>query len=279
MRAILTTALTVCGAWLFAPVAAGLVRQWSTDPEYAHALLVVPFALGLAWMRRDALRACPRAPRVSGYFVALAGLALLAVGTLGAELFLTRVAFVLVVAGGLVFLAGWRHLRIVALPMTLLALAIPLPAIVSNQITLPLQILASTAAEHVVALSNIPILREGNVLILPNATLQVAEACSGIRSLSALVTMAVIVAWTFERRQGVRALIVLSAIPIAVLTNAVRVALTAFAAYWWGSSVATGPLHEVGGWILFTLSTLLIVELARRVGAATHLPNPQVAAV
>ena len=279
MKALFAAALAACGAWLFAPVAAGLVRQWWTDPEYAHALLVVPFALGLAWMRRDALRASPRTPRAIGYAIVLTGLGLLALGTLGVEQFVTRVAILFVLAGSIVFLAGWRHLRIVALPMALLALVIPLPAIVSNQITLPLQFVASAAAERVLSVANIPVLREGNVLVLPNATLQVAEACSGIRSLFALITVALIVAWTFERRSTMRALIVLSAIPVAVITNAGRVAATAMAAYWWGSDIATGPLHEFGGWVLFVVSTLLMVAIARRTGARQDLPVSSVAAV
>jgi exosortase len=277
--AVLLTALAACGAWLFAPVVASLVRQWWTDPEYAHAFLVVPFALGLVWTRRKALRACAPAPRASGYLIVLGGLGLLALGTLGVELLLTRAALVVVLAGAIVFLAGWRHLRMVALPMTLLALAIPLPAIVSGQITLPLQFLASAAAERVLSACSIPVLREGNVLLLPNATLQVAEACSGIRSLFALITVALIVAWTFERRHLMRALIVMSAIPIAVAANAARVAATAMAAYWWGSRVATGPLHELGGWVLFVLSTLAMIGLARWTAAGSSLRVPRVAVV
>jgi exosortase len=279
VKALFIAALATCGAWLFAPVVASLIRQWSTDPEYAHALLVVPFAIGLAWMRRDALHASTRRPRASGYLIVLAGLGFLALGTLGVELFLTRIALVVTLSGSIVFIAGWRHLRLVALPMILLALAIPLPAIVSGQITLPLQFVASAAAEHVLSMANIPVLREGNVLILPHATLQVAEACSGIRSLFALVTVALIVAWTFERRNGMRALIVLSAVPIAVVTNAARVAATAMAAYWWGSEVATGPLHEFGGWMLFVVSTMLMVGIARHTGARADLRVSTVVAV
>lgn len=279
MKTLFAAALAATGAWLYAPVAVGLVRQWWTDPEYAHAFLVVPFAIGLVWMRREAFRACPRTPRTSGYLVVLVGLGLLALGTLGAEVFLSRVSFMVIVAGAVVFLAGWRHLRIAALPVTLLALAIPLPTIVSNQITLPLQFVASATAEHALSWTNIPILREGNVLVLPNATLQVAEACSGIRSLFALITVALVVAWTFERRNTVRALIIFSAIPIAVVTNAARVAATAMATYWWGSNIATGPLHEFGGWALFIVSTLAMIGIARRTGARATLPTPSAAAV
>lgn len=279
MKTFLVTALAASGAWLFAPVAASLVRQWWTDPEYAHALLVVPFAIGLAWMRRDALRARALRPHAAGYAVVVAGLGLFALGRLGVELFLTRIAFIIVLSGSVIFLAGWRHLRILALPMTLLALAIPLPAIVSNQITLPLQFVASAAAERVLTLADIPVLREGNVLVLPNATLQVAEACSGIRSLFALVTVALIVAWMFERRNSVRALIVLSAVPIAVAANTARVAATAMAAFWWGSDVATGPLHEFGGWVLFVVSTLIMVAVARRASDGARVRVADIAAV
>jgi exosortase len=267
-RAPLLAALAVAatGGVLYAPVVARLVRDWSTDPDYAHGLLVAPFVLYLIWQRRKQLQELPLAGRAAGWPLLLAGMGLLALGTLGIELFLMRLSLIVVVAGLVVCLAGWRHLRLLAFPLVLLTLTIPLPAIVATRITLPLQLLASKTAESALMICHVPILREGNVLVLPNGLLQVAEACSGIRSVFALLTLTLIAARSLERRTGARLAIVASAVPIAVIVNAARVTATALAAYWFGASTATGPWHEVGGLFLFLVAFAAVMALARRIG-------------
>ena len=169
------------------------------------------------------------------------------------------------VAGTIVFLFGWRHLRLVAFPIVLLALTIPIPAIVISRLTLSLQLAASNIAEMTLNALRIPVLREGNVLVLPNAALQVAEACSGIRSLTALITLALLVARFSESRWGPRTIIVLSAIPIAVLVNGLRVAAAAIGAYLYGTSAVEGFVHELLGWLMFLLAFALMAACARAV--------------
>lgn len=278
-RALVLAGLAVAatGGVLYAPVVAGLVRQWWTDPDYAHGLLVAPFVLYLLWQRRQRLLQQPLAGRDAGGALLLAGLALLMLGTLGIELFLTRVSLIVVLAGLVVYVGGWTHLRLIAFPLALLALTIPLPAIVANQITLPLQLLASKTAEWTLTACNVPILREGNVLVLPNGVLQVAEACSGIRSLFALLTLTVIAARSLDRRTGARIAIVASVVPIAVLINGARVTATALATYWFGAPIATGPLHEVGGLVLFLIAFVCVLALAHWI-AGQHRPMQGAAA-
>lgn len=270
--------LVTTGAMLYAPVAAGLVRDWRTDPDYAHGFLVAPFALYLIWQRRLGLLRHPHAPRTSGIALLLCGLAVLMVGTLGIELFLTRLSLLIVAAGTVLYLAGWAHLRMLMFPLALLALTIPLPAIVAGQLTLPLQLVASKAAESALTTFNVPILRDGNVLVLPNGVLQVAEACSGIRSLFALLTLTLIAARSLERRAGARIAIVASAVPIAVAANAVRVTATALAAYWFGTGIATGPLHEFGGFVLFLAALACVMAVARGIGSRAPAVAEEVAA-
>jgi exosortase len=259
--------MVATGGVLYAPVVAGLVHDWRTDPDYAHGFLVAPFVLYLIWQRRARLLRQPLEPRAAGAVLLLAGLALLMVGTLGIELFLTRLSLILVVAGVVVCLAGWARLRVLAFPLILLALTIPLPAIVAGQVTLPLQLLASKTAESALTAFHVPVLRDGNVLVLPNGVLQVAEACSGIRSLFALLTLALIAARSLDRRTGARIAIVVAAVPIAVAANATRVTATALAAYWLGTGLATGPLHELGGLILFLVAFVAVVTFARRIAS------------
>ena len=159
---------------------------------------------------------------------------LLVAGLLGAELFLSRVSMIGVLAGAILFLFGWPHLRVLLFPLAFLLLMIPLPAIIFNQIAFPLQLLASHVGEYDdQRAASIPILREGNVLILANTTLEVAEACSGIRSLVSLFTLGIVFGYFVDPRPWVRVVIALSAMPVAILANGLRVASAGVAAHYY----------------------------------------------
>jgi exosortase len=250
---------------LYAPVVAKLLSDWWADPDYSHAFLVVPLAMFLVWQRRTELIRAERSGSTLGLVVACGALLLLIAGTLGAELFLTRISLLGFLAGSIVFLFGWRQLRMLVFPMALVLLTIPIPAIVISRLTLSLQLVASNMAEATLNALGIPVLREGNVLSLPNATLQVAEACSGIRSLMALITLALVVARFSDSRWLPRAIIILSAIPIAVLVNGLRVAAAAIGAYLYGTAAVEGFVHELLGWVMFLVAFALMAGCARAV--------------
>ncbi len=266
-------ALLICAVAAYAQVAARLATDWWTLSDYSHGLLCAPLAVAIAFARRRTLAATARQPRLAGLAGAVLALLLLALGSLGAELFLTRASLVLFAASSVVFLFGWRHLRVLAFPLALIVLSIPIPAIVMTRITLPLQLVASAAAETALAGFHIPVLREGNVLVLPNATLQVAEACSGIRSMMSLVVIGLIVARYLERRAGARVAIVAAAVPVTVAVNAVRVTGTAVATQFYGIAAAEGVAHDALGLALFAVSAILLTLVARGV-AAVHLRAP-----
>jgi exosortase len=257
---------------IYGQVVIGLGRQWVTDADAAHALICVPLAIGFAVARRDELRRTLRRPHAAGLALAAGALGLLLVGRLGAELFLTRFSLVVFLAGSVVFLSGWRHLRILAFPFALLLLSVPVPAVLVAQVTLPLQLFASAGAESSLQAMSIPIFRDGNILVLPNATLQVAEACSGIRSLVSLVALALIIARTTEHRTWARMLIVLSAAPVAVLVNALRVTTTAAGTYWYGIGASEGFVHELVGVGMFMIALALVMSCGR--GIARLVPEP-----
>jgi exosortase len=259
-------ALLASAVWLFWPVVLKLARDWWSDPDYSHAFIVVPLAAALVWSRRGELSRKRVAPSAAGLLIAAAALALLILGTLGAELFLTRISLLAFAAGAIVFLFGWGHLRLLAFPFILLMLTIPIPAIVITRLTLSLQLWASSMAETLLSALGIPVLREGNVLVLPNATLQVAEACSGIRSMTALLTLALVVARFGETRTFRRTAIVASAIPIAVLVNGLRVTAAAAGARWYGAAAVEGTVHELLGWVMFLVAFGLMAACARAVG-------------
>jgi exosortase len=205
------------------------------------------------------------AVQVAGLLLLACSLACFAAGQLGSELFLTRVSLVGVVAALVLFIAGWEHLRILAFPLAFLLLMVPLPEIIFNRIAFPLQMLASRVGEGVIAVSGVPVLREGNVLMLPGRTLEVAEACSGIRSLITLLMLAIVLGYFTERRTSVRVLIVLAAVPIAVFANAARVAGTGLTSYWIGPAAAEGFFHSFSGWIVFVVAFVALLVFHRAI--------------
>jgi exosortase len=240
------------------PTLSKLAADWSTDDNYSHGFFIAPIALFFVWERRATLAALPLRPHWLGLVGIVGSLGLLVAGLLGAELFLSRVSIVTLIASTIVFAAGWRHLGALALPVSFLLLMIPIPAILFNQIAFPLQLLASQVGEITLRGFDIPVLREGNVMILANTSLEVAEACSGIRSLMSLLTLGVVYGYFTDPRGGIRAAIVLATVPIAVVTNAFRVAGTGVAAHYYGPGVADGFFHTFSGWMVFVAAFALL---------------------
>lgn len=240
-----------------------LIHDWATDDNYSHGFLIVPLAAYFAWERRHKLAALPVKPSALGLVVILGSIAVLLAGLLGAELFLTRISIVGLIAGAVIFILGWGHLRALLFPIGFLILMVPIPAIIFNQIAFPLQLLASRFGESVLSALSIPVLREGNVIVLANTSLEVAEACSGIRSLVSLLTLGIVYGYFIDRRIAVRVLLALATIPVAIVTNGLRVAGTGVAAHYYGPSAAEGFFHTFSGWLVFVAAFMLLFAVAR----------------
>jgi exosortase len=249
--------------WMYGGIVSSLARQWASDDNYSHGFFVVPLAMYFAWERRSALAAARIQPSLVGLALVVASVVLLLAGLLGAELFLTRISLVGVLAGIVLFVWGREHFRVLAFPIAFLLLMVPLPAILFNQVAFPLQLLASRAGEAVISVAGIPVLREGNVLQLPSQTLEIAEACSGIRSLVSLIMLAIVLGHFTERRLGARVLLALAAVPIAILANAARVAGTGLASELISPAAAEGFLHTFSGWLLFVVAFIGLVGVQR----------------
>jgi exosortase len=281
-KGVLAVCLVVAGiGFLYWRVVVSLVDAWMVDGNYSHGFLIVPIAAYLAWERRGSLRAAPVRGSWMGLGVFVAGIAVLLTGLLGAELFLTRTSLVIVIAGVVLFLFGWARLRILFFPIAFLLLMIPIPAIIFNQIAFPLQLLASRVGEFVISAFNIPVLREGNVLVLANTSLEVAEACSGIRSLVSLITLGLVYGYFADSRLWARTTLVLATIPVAVVANGARVAGTGVAAHYYGAAAAEGFFHEFSGWVVFAVAFALILAVQRvlaRIGARAPQPLGKAAA-
>jgi len=246
-------------AVLYHHTLAALAVQWWDDPNYSHGFIVPLFSGWVVWRERKRILAEPVNPSWFGLLVILAGLGILALGVLGSELFLSRTSLLIVVAGMIIQFQGWRRFRAMLFPWAVLFLMVPLPVIVFNQIALPLQFLASRLASGLLSLVGVPVLREGNVINLPSLSLDVVEACSGLRSLVSLVTLAVFYGYLFEPRAWRGFLLVLSSIPIAVAANAFRIMGSGILGEYWSPDKAEGFFHLFSGWLVFVLSLGLLV--------------------
>ena len=289
--------VAISGALVFAyaTVLVKLGNDWWTDENYSHGLLI-PFVLGyFIWSQQDRLaRAAGRPSMIWGLGAVVIGLLALWAGTAGAELYLQRLSLVVMLAGVVLYFWGFRLLRLMFVPLFLLLLALPIPSILFNKIAFPLQLFASRCAVWAMAMFDIPVLRQGNVIeLMPlGATetkkLEVVEACSGIRSLMTLLTLAVVFAYFTHPRnedgdgdgggnrpedRGIlssaaqriksygfwrSAIIVGSAVPIAIFTNALRVSGTGVLARYYGTKVADGFFHSFSGWVIYIVAFLLL---------------------
>ncbi len=250
---------------LFAQPALLLARDWWNDSEAGHGLLLAPLAVWLAW--RDRPRQ-PLAPNtLLGTSLLVAAVLLRYVAGLAAELFTLRFSIVLALAGLTVFWLGERQLRRWWLPFALLTLSIPLPALVTNALTLPLQFKASALGTALLEWRHVPVRLSGNVIQLPGRQLFVTEACSGIRSLMALLSLGVLVGGLWLRTPIGRLAVLVLAVPIAVVVNAIRVFLTGFLVYFLNPAMGEGFMHLTEGWLLFLVAFSVLAAGAWGVGA------------
>src|ERR1700733_3854763 len=258
--------LGVLLAVLYHRVAVKLVYDWYTLTDYSHGFLVPLFSVFLIWEKRKVLSNIPVKQTWAGVPLIVFSLVVLILGTYGVELFTTRISFVMLLAGIIWTLLGIAMLRAVAFPLLVLILAIPIPAIVFNQITFPLQLLASRIASEILPVFHVPTLQEGNVIELPAMKLEVAEACSGIRSLMSLFTLAVFYGYFLERQTTRRVILALASIPIAVTANVARIVGTGLCVQCWDPDKALGFFHEFSGWVIFVVSLgcLYLVHRAMR---------------
>lgn len=259
-------ALPLLIAWLYASILARLFLQWvgpHSDPNFEHGIFVPVFAVFVLWQNRKKLEAIPSSPSWAGLPLVILSLLMLALGVLGAELFFSRVSLLILLAGLILLFEGWPFFRAVLFPWAFLLLMIPIPNLLLQQVTFPLQMLAARLSTGLLELVNVPVLREGNVIILVSMPLNVAEACSGIRSLLSLVTLSIIYGYLLETRMWVRVALVCSAVPIAVAANSFRIFGTGLLVQYWDPEKAEGFYHALGGWLIFVVALLMLFAMHR----------------
>jgi exosortase len=244
-------------------------HQWATDANMGHGFFVPVMAGVIAWQRRNELVAEPRRPNVLGLLLVVFGGLLSVAATLGAELFTARVSFVIALFGTVLFLGGMRWIKILLFPLLLLLLMIPIPAIIYSALTMKLQTLASELGELMISAMGIPVLREGNTLKLPSQTLDIAEACSGIRSLMTLLFLSLFISYFMDKKVWMRWALLIATVPIAIGANGVRVATTGLLSEI-DTKLATGVYHEVEGYIVYIVALVALLAVHRLINVVAR---------
>jgi exosortase len=248
--------------WAYWPVLPGLVRQWWNEDEYSHGFLVPLISAGLVWMNRERLATVTARPGYAGVLVMAAAGLTYVTGIVGADLFLQRVSMVLMILGAVLFTAGWAVFKALLFPLGYLFLMIPLPGIIFNSIAFPLQLFAAQIASDTMSLCAVPVFREGNVMHLAATSLDVEEACSGIRSLISLTALGTLYAYLTETRWVPRLAIVAMVVPIAIAANVFRVTVTGLLAHYVSVETALNVFHTGGGYAVLAIAAVILFGTA-----------------
>lgn len=244
---------------IYYPFIAPMVEDWATNDNYSHGYFIPFISLYLVYEMRDELRALKAPASNWGLPIMLLGLVQLIIGKVGSEFFVQRTSMIVVLFGASLFLLGRQHTKKTWFPITYLIFMVPLPAIIWNRIAFPMQLFASAVTERAIQLMGIPIFREGNVLHLVETTLEVVDACSGLRSLFTMFALSAVLAFITKSSNIKKITLFLSAAPIAILINVIRLCLTAALASRYGEQVAHGFLHDFSGWLIFILGLAMLL--------------------
>lgn len=272
---------------LYFKVVPDMVRDWAQDDNYSHGFLV-PFIAGyFLWQRWPGIKNQEVRPNGFGLVViALGGMQLL-VAWLATEYFTMRSSLIVVLAGFVLFWFGRDILKWMALPLGYLIFMVPIPYIIYDMLAFPLKLFVTKVSVVFLQLVGVVVLREGNIIMFPTTTLEVADACSGVRSLMSLLALAVAYAFFVHTSNVRRWIIIAAAVPVAIATNALRVIVTGVLAQWWGAKAAEGFFHEFAGMVVFLLAIVLLVMvgfLVKEKGengepASSAVPSPVQAAI
>ncbi len=248
---------------LYSPTFSMFIYDWSNDDNYSHGFLV-PFIVGyLVWTKKDELRKLVPKPSNIGLVVLFIGLSIYIVGTIGAEWFLRRSSLIIVLGGMILYLYGKHYFRVLLFPLIFLMFMIPLPAIIYKGIAFQLQLFVSFVSAKLIAFFGVSVYLNGNIIEVSSGPLAVEEACSGMRSIMALLALSALFAYIAYRSRLKQGIIVAFALPVAVVTNIIRVSTTGTMAHYFGHEAAEGILHDSFGWIVFVIAFILLFLLSK----------------
>ena len=253
---------------LYKAVLISMAADWYNDDNASHGFFIPLISGYLIWERRQELLATAVSSSIIGLGIIVGSLALLTFGWFASEQFTMRMSLVVTLFGCSLYWFGRRTLAVLAVPLAYLVFMIPMPAIIYDTVALPLKLFVSTVSVDILKGVGVIVMREGNIIMFPSVTLEVAEACSGLRSLTALLALATAYALIFMSSAWQRLALIAAAIPVAVVTNIFRVVATGFLVRYMGVAAAEGFFHEFAGMSTFILAVVVLVglhQLIRRV--------------
>ncbi|NOX32314.1 MAG: exosortase/archaeosortase family protein [Deltaproteobacteria bacterium] len=244
--------------FLYHNAIAKLISDWSIDPNFSHGFLIPFVALYMVWYKQNEIAQVSCESSKTGLFVIIFGMLVHIAGNIGAELFLMRFSMIITLSGIIIYYYGFKMFRQVLVPVAYLIMMIPIPSILWNKIAFPLQLFSASISSQAISLLGIPIFREGNILHLANTSLEVIDACSGLRSLTSLLALTAAFAFLAPLSTFKKWILFLSAIPIAVAVNVIRLTITGAMAAWISPDTAKGFLHDISGLIIFGAALILV---------------------
>lgn len=249
-----------------------MVEIWSIDDNYSHGFLVPLVSGFFFWNAREEIARTLAKPAGWGLLVVLLGVIQLVLGGLASEYFTQRTSIVVVLAGAVIYSVGWEAFKAMRLSILYLLLMVPIPAIIYDSMTMPLKLLVTKVSVKGLLVLGYPVMSEGNIIVLPNVTLEVADACSGLRSLMSLIALSVAFAYISQKKTWKKWLLIFSALPVAVFTNILRVFFTGILAKHYGRAAAEGFFHEFAGFMVFFVAMVLMAILGAilKIGEKRH---------
>ena len=247
---------------LYFRITAGLFQVWISSDEHAHGLLLVAISIYLLFKRRKEIADMATKSWLPGLFILIAAIFIFLAGHIAVEYYLQRCSLMVLLWGAIGYIYGKKAFKIFFVPILLLLLAVPLPQIIVNTLTLPLKSMVSSFSAEMLRLLDIAVLQEGNILVLPGITLEVVNACSGIRSVFALLVLAFLFSYDMKSPLQ-RVLLVILTVPLAVFTNSLRITATGILANNWNAETALHFYHDFGGWVIFVVSLVLLFALKK----------------
>lgn len=258
---------------LFAPIILELIKNWSTNDDYSHGFFVIPISLYMVWRKRQKLLSLPTKPLWVGLPIFIIGIIIYFISFVVKFHTLTHLSIIVIILSLLLFLTGWQFTKKLLLPVLFLLFMFPIPSAYYIAITNPLKLMITKISAHIIYLIGIPVYRDGNLLFLTNSQLEVAEACSGVRSLYSYIMLGCL--FTFmSNRQITKIILIVSTIPLAFMVNIVRVTGTGLLSHYYGPEVAQGFFHEFSGFILFALGFLFLYLEYCLLDSTVHTTKP-----
>ncbi|MCK4377963.1 MAG: exosortase [Deltaproteobacteria bacterium] len=258
LRIVLPLLVVASFVLAYYPVWQGLVSFWSLSEDYSHGFFIVPIAGYILWRKRSRLAALPQRTSMVGFFLLFCSLVVYALSYYAEVKTIASLSIITTLAGCVLFLYGPAILKEVAFPLCFMLFMIPLPGQIYSSITIPLQLIVSKASVGLLSAAGVPVLRDGNVMHLPDHTFEVVQACSGLRSLVTLLTLSTIVAFLALKSNILRAVLIICAVPTAVLVNIIRVTLMILVYHFWGYDLLEGTVHSISGLFIFLLAIAII---------------------